>query len=179
MLQLRQVLQTADSALFQRICFGSSLDDQDESLMMAYVAAVCMNNYPVYQHIISRTHNFIVNSDWHKLFSKPNTFDLFQSQSDELALLEVYVLRSSLDKEISFITEFVLDRALLTSTIIHTLLTENQLRILLSLVLRQIKPNFLAYSKSAVRELRFFDIVETCTAFNHKSRVVIELIKLL
>jgi hypothetical protein len=142
MLQLRQVLQTADSALFQRICFGSSLDDQDESLMMVYVAAVCMNNYQVFQHITSRTHNFVVNSEWHKLFQKSNAFELFQSQSDELALFEVYVLRSSLDKEISFITEFVLDRAVLTSTLIHTLLTENQLRLLLSLVLRQIKPNF-------------------------------------
>jgi len=30
-----------------------------------------------------------------------------------------------------------------------------------------------------VKELRFFDLVETCTAFNHKSRVVIELIKLM
>lgn len=71
MIQLRQVLTSADSALFERIAFGSDLHDQDESLMLLYVSVVCMNNFNVFQHITSRNHNFVVAPDWCRLFSQP------------------------------------------------------------------------------------------------------------
>lgn len=87
-----------------------------------------------------------------------------------------------------FMTELVLDRAICTPGLIQTLLTENQKRLLLSLITKPIRPLYKqpAYStlrkysnKGLERELHFVDIVETALHFKHKSTVVIELIKLL
>ena len=44
MMQLRRVLEDDDSTLFERLCVQSQIYDQDENLMLLYVAAICMNN---------------------------------------------------------------------------------------------------------------------------------------
>lgn len=44
MMQLRKVLEDDDSTLFERLCVQSQIFDQDENLMLLYVAAICMNN---------------------------------------------------------------------------------------------------------------------------------------
>lgn len=44
MMQLRKVLEDDDSLLFERLCVQSQIFDQDENLMLLYVAAICMNN---------------------------------------------------------------------------------------------------------------------------------------
>lgn len=48
-------------------------------------------------------------------------------------MLELFVLKASLEKDMLFMTELVLDRAILTPTMLQTLLQENQLKLLVSL----------------------------------------------
>ena len=155
--------------------------------MLAYVASVCLNNFRAFQHIVSRNNNFNVKPEWNNLFKKIDIFDLIQNITPEKALLEVLVLKVSLERDFVFMTELVLDSAILTPNHIKTLLDENQMRLLINLINRPNVPKYtnqqsLKFKLEPINgtgNLKFFDIIETALDFNFKSYVSIDLIKLM
>ena len=121
MAELREVLLKDDSVLFERICFTIDTYDQDESLILVYVSVVCMRSERVFNYLTTRNSNFNVNHEWHKLFSITNVFEKMQHHScltPERAQLDVLVLKASLDRDVSFITDLVLDRSIFTPILI-------------------------------------------------------------
>lgn len=121
MMQLRRVLEDDDSTLFERLCVQSQIYDQDENLMLLYVAAICMNNERAFDQILARTSNFKINADWNVLFSQAQIFSKIQQfpqQTAERAQLDIIVLKASLERDMVFITELVLDRAICTPSLI-------------------------------------------------------------
>ena len=121
MIQLRKVLEDDDSTLFERLCVQSQIYDQDENLMLLYVAAICMNNERAFDQILARTSNFKINADWKVLFSQAQIFSKIQQfpqQTAERAQLDIIVLKASLERDMVFITELVLDRAICTPSLI-------------------------------------------------------------
>lgn len=71
MMQLRKVLEDDDSTLFERLCVQSQIYDQEENLMLLYVAAICMNSEQAFDSILARTDNFKIKSDWNFVFTQP------------------------------------------------------------------------------------------------------------
>jgi len=65
--------------------------------------------------------------------------------------LDVFVLKASLDRDIVFMTELVLERAIITPTLIQTLLLENQMKMLLTLITRPSRPLYNPPSFSTIR----------------------------
>lgn len=121
MMQLRRVLEDDDSTLFERLCVQTQIYDQDENLMLLYVAAICMNNERAFDQILARTSNFKINADWNVLFSQAQIFSKIQQfpqQTAERAQLDIIVLKASLERDMVFITELVLDRAICTPSLI-------------------------------------------------------------
>lgn len=94
--------------------------------MLLYVA-VCLNNKPVFAHINTMTKSFALQPEWHELLKEPLFFErvLSLQLNAERALLEVFVLKASLERDVLFMTELVLDRAILTPTMLQTLMQEN------------------------------------------------------
>lgn len=97
----------------------------------------------------------------------------------------MFVLKASLERDVLFMTELVLDRAILTPTILQTLLQENQLKLLVSLPAQPSAPKYspppysIVRAKGEFRSLCYADIVETALHFNHKSSVVVQLVRLI
>lgn len=128
MMQLRKVLEDDDSLLFERLCIQSQIFDQDENLMLLYVAAICMNNERAFDQILARTNNFNIKPDWNLLFCQTQIFAKIQQfpvQTTERAQLDIIVLKTTLERDMVFMTELVLDRAICTPGLIQALLSEN------------------------------------------------------
>jgi hypothetical protein len=108
-------------------------------------------------------------------------------------LLDVITLKAALDKEIQFMVELVLEQAIMSPLMIHTLLLERQQKLLISLILRLQRPNYnppnfsiiklqtatYDQAKAVVRMLHFVDIIDVSIHYGHKSQVTIELIRLM
>ncbi len=73
------------------------------------------------------TKSFALQPEWHELLKEPLIFErvLSLQLNAERALLEVFVLKASLERDVLFMTELVLDRAILTPTMLQTLMQEN------------------------------------------------------
>lgn len=127
--------------------------DYDENIMIIYVAAICMNDEQVFNHIVARNNQFNIRPEWNKLFKNTDIFSKlpkFPGSSPERMQLDNFVLKASLDKELSFITELVLTRAVVTPEMLRILLLENQKKLIISLLTKTIKPLYKPPTNSIV-----------------------------
>jgi hypothetical protein len=193
MQQLRQAVQDDNKRLFQAIAFNNDVIDSDENLMILYVAAICMNDLAVFNHILTRNNFFRIRPEWALLLKRADIFKLIQKSTGstpERLKLDKFVLKASLDKEVSFITDLVLARAVVTPETISLLFQESQHRLIINLVIKTIpslyKPP--SYSKKHFhkgtsltdeRELHFYDVIESALHTGVKSAVIIEVLKLM
>ena len=96
--------------------------------MILYVAVICMNDLAVFNHILTRNNLFRIRPEWALLFKRADIFKLIQKlpgSTPERFKLDRLVLKASLDKEVSFITDLVLARAVVTPETIATLFQES------------------------------------------------------
>lgn len=161
--------------------------------MILYVAVIFMNDSAVFNRILTRNNFFRIRPEWFSLFEPADIFKLIQKTPEsttERFKLDKLVLKASLDKEVSFITDLVLSRAVITPETISLLFQESQHRLIINLVIKTVpslyKPP--SYSKKNFhkgalltdqRELHFFDVIESALHTGVKSSAIIEVLKLM
>ena len=130
MQQLQSILQEDSAQQFAVLGTNQKVIDTDECLMILYCSIVCMNNVAVYSNILARNNNFKVRTECNILFGRGKKDGLFQELQNypeccaERKALDLVILRASLEKDIDFMTQLVLDTALMTPEMLLTLLQE-------------------------------------------------------
>jgi len=96
--------------------------------MILYVAVICMNDFEAFNHVLTRNNFFRIRPEWAALLKETDIFKLIQKSPDstpQRLRLDRFVLKASLDKEVSFATDLVLSRAVITPEIICLLFQES------------------------------------------------------
>ena len=109
--------------------------------MILYVAVIFMNDSAVFNRILTRNNFFRIRPEWFALFERADIFKLIQKTPEsttERFKLDKLVLKASLDKEVSFITDLVLSRAVITPETISLLFQESQHRLIINLVIKTV-----------------------------------------
>ena len=109
--------------------------------MILYVAVILMNDSVVFNHVLTRNNFFRIRLEWFALFERADIFKLIQKTPEsttERFKLDKFVLKASLDKEVSFITDLVLSRAVITPETISLLFQESQHRLIINLVIKTV-----------------------------------------
>ena len=84
--------------------------------MLMYVSVVIMNTPEVFSKMIQKHQGFKTKPVWHVLFSSPSIFQVLQSSPTmaERQKFDELVLKVALERDLLFITEAVLERAVFT-----------------------------------------------------------------
>ena len=92
------------------------IDDPEEALMLMYVAVAFMNTPQAFRALLDKHQGFKTKPVWHVLFSSPSIFQVLQSSPTmvERQKFDEIVLKVALERDLHFITEAVLDRAVIT-----------------------------------------------------------------
>jgi len=96
--------------------------------MILYVAVIYMNDLEAFNHVLTRNNFFRIRPEWGALLKQADIFKLIQKSPDctpERLQLDKFVLKASFDKEVSFVTDLLLSRAVITPEIICLLFQEN------------------------------------------------------
>ena len=94
--------------------------------MLLYCSIVCFRSQQAFDILLKRNNYFKVNSEWHRLFSSANLYSCLLTEpiSPERGMFDLLALKASFDKELSFMTELILERAIMTKDMILVLLSE-------------------------------------------------------
>ena len=84
--------------------------------MLMFVAVVVMNTPNVFRKMMEKHQNFKTKPVWHVLFSTPNIFEVLQGSPSmaERQKFDELVLKVSLERDLMFITDIVLDKAVIS-----------------------------------------------------------------
>lgn len=189
--KLKYLLIHDDQEAFVNYATKTDILNKDEVLMFIYVAVVCMNSQTVLQHLLTANNFFQANDEWYTLFTHPNLKEQLQKYggSAERNKLDLMVLKTSLDNELIFMSDLVIDRSVFTHDMIVLLLKESKYKLLVSLISKPVRPIYqpphrtsteeLVNPMSLERELHFKDIVNSALDSDEKYNTIIHLIKLM
>jgi hypothetical protein len=76
-----------------------------------------MNNQPAFEHLVKKNKAFREKPEWHVILSQFNIFEKLQKRlpySAERTQLDVITLRIAIEREISFMTELIINNIVMT-----------------------------------------------------------------
>ena len=89
-----------------------------------YVCAVCLINHEAFEHIIKKNKAFREKPTWHVVLSQYNIFHKLQKRlpySSERSQLDVIALRIALERELTFMTDLILNNIVMTQEVLALL----------------------------------------------------------
>ena len=128
MAQLKKVIEIDSPKALTLLVQKERITDPEEALVVIYVAVVVMNTLGVFDYLLEKHQRFKTKPVWHVLFSMPNIFQVLQSSPlmAERQKFDELVLKGALERELSFITDILLDnRTIITPALLSLLLTED------------------------------------------------------
>ena len=128
MAQLKKVIEIDSPKALTLLVQKERITDPEEALVVIYVAVVVMNTLGVFDYLLEKHQRFKTKPVWHVLFSMPNIFQVLQSSPlmAERQKFDELVLKVALERELSFITDILLDnRTMITPALLSLLLTED------------------------------------------------------
>ena len=120
------------------------MTDPQESLLLAYVAATFMHNFGAFDHILHRNNFFQMKASWHALLAQNHIYSRLQEtqMSKERAVFDIMVIQISIEYDLAFMTDLVLEHTVITPSMLNVLLQEGQSKLLIRLVQLATKPKY-------------------------------------
>jgi hypothetical protein len=177
---LKQAIETFDDSLFSQLLNKDHVDS-GEVLMILYASVVCFNAESAFDILLKRDNYFASKPTWHLLFSQKRVFPRLQlvPVSPERRSFDLLTLKEAYDKDLSFMSELVLERARITKEVIDVMLREDQKNAIVGLISRRPRPKWIEGEDDGVVEhdIQFNDIVKAALECKEGSQAVIQLIK--
>ena len=100
----------------------------------------------MFKHISHKNNQFKFKPAWHALFSQHNVFQSLQTfpSHAQRGKFDEFVLKVALEKDLDFMTQLVVDRAVITPQLISVLANDNQQRMIIDLLSKPIRPSFIS-----------------------------------
>ena len=177
---LKQAIETFDDSLFSQLLNNDHVDS-GEVLMILYASVVCFNAESAFDILLRRDNYFASKPAWHLLFSQKRVFPRLQlvPGCPERRSFDLITLKEAYDKDLSFMSELVLERARITKEVIDVMLREDQKNAIVGLISRRPRPKWIEGEEDGVveRDIQFNDIVKAALECKEGSQAVIQLIK--
>ena len=114
--QLKSAIRADSPQQLITLAQTERIDDPEEALMLMYAAVAILSTQRVFSILMQKHQGFKTKPVWHVLFSSPSIFQVLQSSPTmaERQKFDELVLKVALERDLGFITEAVLDRAVIT-----------------------------------------------------------------
>jgi hypothetical protein len=144
---LKQALAEDSTDLMHKLVYERDILDPEEALMVIFACVAAMNKPVMFEFLVKKHNYFKMKPVWHALFSMKNIFVNMQNFTShaERCKLDELVLQVALERDLVFLTEVLLERAVVTPELISLLLKDGQQLQVINLLRRPIKPKFLTF----------------------------------